>query len=129
MFGIYNGRGGRDVASDVDYLFFVMVCSRSYAVKMLSGGLYICGFCLEIKKDTVLIQVVMINLNGYRNKDLTRWIMDGKNSVGPTSVRFETKKYFLIYKMNICFLKFWITRTVSIFSFMLEPCSQLSRLT
>ncbi|KAJ0669523.1 hypothetical protein HanPI659440_Chr17g0702121 [Helianthus annuus] len=67
MFGIYNGRGGRDVASDVDYLFFVMVCSRSYAVKMISGGLYICG--LEIKKDTVLIQVVVINLNGYRNKD------------------------------------------------------------
>ncbi|KAF5795331.1 hypothetical protein HanXRQr2_Chr08g0338401 [Helianthus annuus] len=91
MFGIHNGRGGRDVASDVDYLFFVMACSRSYAVKMLSGGLYICGFCLKIKKDTVLIQVVMINLNSYRNKDLTRWIMDGKNSVGPTSVRFETK--------------------------------------
>ncbi|KAJ0705405.1 hypothetical protein HanPI659440_Chr14g0573111 [Helianthus annuus] len=29
-----------------------MVC----AVKRLSGRLYICGFCLEIKKDTVLIQ-------------------------------------------------------------------------
>ncbi|MFS7910080.1 hypothetical protein Hanom_Chr02g00102111 [Helianthus anomalus] len=59
MFGVYNGHGGRDVADRVDYLFFVIVCSRSYAVKMLSGQRSKSGAAFYHQPCTIQVLIII----------------------------------------------------------------------